>query len=130
MPKRSLALSSMPVQVVAQLKQLGDNLAIARKRRRETRKAWALRIGVSEPTLGRMDKGDPSVSLGAYATALWLIGRAQALPELAAPQHDHGALENEVRAAHARAVRRPASIEDRLNASGAANPAAPKRSPR
>ena len=68
----------MPPSVVAQLRQLGDNLAVARKRRREPLKVWAQRIGVSEPTLVRMEKGDPSVAFGIYATALWLIGRAQA----------------------------------------------------
>jgi transcriptional regulator with XRE-family HTH domain len=99
----------MPSAVLAHLRELGENLAIARKRRREPLKAWAQRIGVSEPTLARMEKGDPSVSMGVYATALWLMGRASALPDLAAPEHDQGALEDAVRAAKARAVRkRPA----------------------
>ena len=89
----------MPPVVLAQLKQLGEHLAIARKRRKEPRKAWAERIGVSEPTLMRMERGDPSVAFGTYATALWLIGRAQAIAELAAPAMDQGALETEVRAA-------------------------------
>ena len=65
----------MPSVVLAQLRELGENLASARKRRREPLKAWAQRIGVSEPTLMRMEKGDPSVSFGVYATALWLMGR-------------------------------------------------------
>ena len=100
----------MPVAVLAHLAALGENLAIARKRRREPLKPWAQRIGVSEPTLVRMEKGDPSVSMGAYATALWLVGRAQALPKCAAPEHDRGALEDAVRAARARSVRKRASI--------------------
>ncbi len=103
----------MPSAVSAQLRQLGENLAIARKRRRESRKAWAQRIGVSEPTLMRMERGDASVAFGLYATALWLIGRAQAIPELAAPQLDQGALEAAVRVAQARAVRKPASVAAR-----------------
>jgi transcriptional regulator with XRE-family HTH domain len=114
MPKQAPALSSLPLQVRVQLAQLGENISIARKRRRETRKAWALRMGVSEPTLGRMEKGDPSVSMGVYATALWLIGRASSLPELAAPQADLGALEAEVRTAQSRAVRKSVSITRRL----------------
>ncbi|WP_290731670.1 XRE family transcriptional regulator, partial [Aquabacterium sp.] len=99
MPKNSASLAMMPPVVLAQLKQLGEHLAIARKRRKEPRKAWAERIGVSEPTLMRMERGDPSVAFGTYATALWLIGRAQAIAELAAPAMDQGALETEVRAA-------------------------------
>ncbi|KQY81714.1 helix-turn-helix domain-containing protein [Pelomonas sp. Root1444] len=114
MPKQSSALQSMPPAVLAQLRTLGDHLAVARKRRLASRRAWAERVGVTEPTLARMEKGDPSVSMAAYATALWLIGRSAALAELAAPVHDLGALESEVRAAQARAVRKPASLSARL----------------
>lgn len=110
MSKRSNALDSMPAAVLAKLRTLGENLAIARKRRREPLKSWAQRIGVSEPTLMRMERGDPSVSMGVYATALWLIGRSQAMAELAAPEHDLGALEADVRVAQARSVRKRVSI--------------------
>lgn len=96
----------MPPSVLASLRALGEDLAIARKRRREPLKSWAQRIGVSEPTLMRMEKGDPSVSMGIYATALWMVGRSNALAELAAPEHDKGALEDVIRAAKARSVRK------------------------
>jgi DNA-binding XRE family transcriptional regulator len=102
--------------VLSHLRQLGENLTIARKRRKEPRKVWAERIGVTEPTLMRMEKGDPSVSFGTYATALWLIGRSQAIPELAAPELDRGALETEVRAASQRSVRQGPSIDKKLRA--------------
>jgi hypothetical protein len=53
--------------------------------------------------------------VGIYATALWLIGRAGALPELAAPSEDRGALESDVRKAlRRRAIRSPHSGEARL----------------
>lgn len=104
----------MPPLVLTQLQQLGEHLAIARKRRKESRRAWAQRIGVTEPTLARMEKGDPSVAFGSYATALWLIGRVQALADLAAPELDRGALDSEVRAAALRSVRKGPSVEARL----------------
>lgn len=110
MPKRPPAIETLPAAVLAQLRALGEGLAIARKRRREPMKSWAQRIGVSEPTLARMEKGDPSVSMGVYATALWLMGRSQALAECAAPEHDLGALEDAVRAARSRSVRRRPSL--------------------
>jgi len=63
--------------------------------------------------------GDPGVAVGTYATALWMIGRAQAIPDLAARQLDLGALEREVRVAQARAVRSPLSLAARMTSSGA-----------
>ncbi len=105
MPKSPQALTELPPAVAARLRELGEHLAIARKRRKQSLRAWAQRIGVSEPTLVRMERGDPGVGMGIYATALWLMGRAQALPDLAAPAHDVGALEEEVRAAVARSSR-------------------------
>jgi transcriptional regulator with XRE-family HTH domain len=115
MPKRSEALLAMPPAVVAALRAFGENIAIARVRRRESQRAWAKRLGVSVPTLIRMERGDPGVGAGIYATALWLMGRVSALPELAAPASDRGALEREVRAANKRrAVRTAASAEARL----------------
>jgi transcriptional regulator with XRE-family HTH domain len=99
MPKAPEALQSLPAAVAGALAALGENLAVARLRRRESQRAWAERLGVSVPTLIRMERGDPGVGMGIYATALWLIGRAAALPELADPQADRGALERDVRAA-------------------------------
>jgi len=104
----------MPPQVLAQLRILGENLTLARKRRRETRKTWALRIGVTEPTLVRMEAGDPSVSMGTYATALWVAGMVPGLGRLAAPEADLGALEAEVQVAKTRSVRKPMSLARRM----------------
>jgi transcriptional regulator with XRE-family HTH domain len=115
MPKQPAALLAMPPAVVAALRAFGENLAVARVRRRESQRAWAKRLGVSVPTLIRMERGDAGVSAGIYATALWLMGRVGELPELAAPANDRGALEREVRTAtKRRAVRSAASAEARL----------------
>lgn len=115
MPKSPQALLSMPPAAAAALRSLGENLAIARVRRRESQRAWARRLGVSVPTLIRMERGDSGVGVGIYVTALWLMGRVNALPELAAPAQDQGALESDVRdALKRRAVRSAASIEARL----------------
>lgn len=101
MTKASAALSRMPPSTVAALEQLGADLAVARLRRRESLKTWAKRIGVSVPTLLRLEAGEPSVSLGVLATALWLIGRDAVLVTLATPKEDRGALELDVRQAEA-----------------------------
>ena len=115
MPKTSQALLAIPPAAAQALRTLGENLAIARTRRRESQRTWAKRLGVSVPTLIRMERGDPGVGAGLYATALWLIGTVSGLPDLAAPAADRGALENEVRGAiKRRAVRSAASVEARL----------------
>jgi hypothetical protein len=104
----------MPPAAAQALRALGENLAIARVRRRESQRAWAKRLGVSVPTLIRLERGDPGVGAGIYATALWLMGRVSALPGLAAPGDDRGALESDVReAVQRRAVRSAASAEAR-----------------
>jgi hypothetical protein len=115
MPKQPDALTSLPPAVSTALRSLGENLAIARARRKEPQRAWARRLGISVPTLIRMERGDPGVGMGIYATALWLVGRVQSLPEAADPGSDRGALEMDVReAVKRRAVRSAASVEARL----------------
>jgi transcriptional regulator with XRE-family HTH domain len=89
----------MPPSTLAALSQLGADLAVARLRRKESLKTWAKRLGVSVPTLLRLEAGEPNVSLGVLATALWLIGRDSALGILATPKEDRGALELDVRQA-------------------------------
>ena len=99
MTKASFALTRMPPSTVAALEQLGADLAVARLRRKESLKTWAKRMGVSVPTLLRLEAGEASVSLGVLATALWLIGRDATLATLATPKEDRGALELDVRQA-------------------------------
>ncbi|MBU4423074.1 hypothetical protein [Acidovorax sp. T1] len=53
-------------------------------------------MNVSVPTLAAMERGDPRVGMGVYATALWLMGQDDALRTLAAPEKDVQALAQEV----------------------------------
>jgi hypothetical protein len=41
------------------------------------------RVMVSRPTLLKMERGDPSVSMGTYATALFVLGLIDSLGDLA-----------------------------------------------
>lgn len=115
MSKSSPANDALPPEARSALARLGEHLALARLRRKESQRRWAARIGVSVPTLIRLERGDPGVSMGIYATALWMMGRAGALAEIAEPARDMGALESDVRAAsQLRAVRSKASVAGRL----------------
>ncbi|MGH8200151.1 MAG: XRE family transcriptional regulator [Steroidobacteraceae bacterium] len=114
MAKNTPALTALPPAAAQALRGLGENLAIARLRRRESQREWAGRLGCSIPTLIRLERGDPAVGVGLYATALWLIGRANGLSALAEPAEDRGALEGAVRQAlERRASRSAASMRAR-----------------
>jgi hypothetical protein len=101
MPKTARAILQMPPATVAAIEKLGTDLAVARLRRKESLKTWAQRMGVSVPTLQRLEAGDTGVGIGIVATALWLIQRDGALAQLAAPELDQGAIEMDIRQAQA-----------------------------
>ena len=98
---QALKSCCLPPQTARALEVMGGHLALARMRRKQSLHTWAQRIGVSVPTLVRMEAGDPSVAVGLVASALWLIGRDGELARVASPEHDRGALEQDVRAANA-----------------------------
>src|SRR5260363_332781 len=97
MPRRSNAADMLPPPVERALITLGEHLYIARKRRKQTLSSFADRMQVSVPTLRKMERGDPTVSISVYAMALWLIGRVQFLAEIANPVSDEMALLLELR---------------------------------
>lgn len=99
MPKTARALLQLPPATAAAIEKLGADLAVARLRRKESLKTWAQRMGVSVPTLQRLEAGDPAVGIGIVATALWLIQRDGELGTLAAPEYDQGAIEMDIREA-------------------------------
>lgn len=117
MPKTARALLQLPPATVAAIEKLGADLAVARLRRKESLKTWAQRMGVSVPTLQRLEAGDPGVGIGIVATALWLIQRDGALGQLAAPELDQGAIEMDIRQAQALGrARAQASAKSRSSA--------------
>lgn len=119
MPKTARAIEQLPPSTIAVLQKLGADLAVARLRRRESLRTWAQRLGVTVATLRRLEAGDPTVSMGILATGLWLISRDGALGQLAAPEHDLGAIEMDVRkAVELGRARAQASAEAQLTLSG------------
>ena len=88
MSKASGAIDTLPAAALKGLRDLGADLAMGRLRRKESLKTWAARMNVSIPTLMRMEKGEPSVAIGVYATSLWMLRRSKSLSELANPQDD------------------------------------------
>lgn len=56
------------------LEQMGENIKLARKRRKLTAVQVAERAGVARSTLYLIEKGDSSVALGAYFNVLHVLG--------------------------------------------------------
>lgn len=117
MPRSSNALRQLPPSTLGALQKLGADLAVARLRRKESMRVWAKRLGITVSTLQRLEAGDPAVSVGVIASALWMINRDGALGDLAAPEHDQGALELSIReAVELGQARAQASAEARMRA--------------
>ncbi len=69
------------------LQQLGDRLRAERVARNESQTRFAARIGVSVPTLRRMEQGDATAQIGHWLTALTLLGRIADAETLLAPRY-------------------------------------------
>ncbi len=122
MNKPVKAIRLLPPATLGALQKLGADLAVARLRRKESLRTWAKRLGVTLSTLQRLEAGDPTVSIGIVATALWLINRDGELGNLAAPEHDQGAIELSVREAMALGqARAQASADARMRAATSSN---------
>jgi transcriptional regulator with XRE-family HTH domain len=79
---RSSVFDVLPSAVKRSLTKLGADLATARRKRGLTTVAVAERMGVSKNTYLRVEKGDPTVALGIYAMALFVLGFGEALRDL------------------------------------------------
>ncbi len=65
------------------LAELGENIRLARLRRRFSTTLIAERAGISRNTLRAIERGDPRVSFGAYVMVLFCLGLEQDLKQLA-----------------------------------------------
>jgi DNA-binding XRE family transcriptional regulator len=82
----------LPPRVLRSLQKLGADIATARRKRAFTVAMMAERTGVSRTTYLKVEKGDPSVSLGVSAMALFVLGFEDALGRVADPQTDQTGL--------------------------------------
>jgi len=64
------------------LQSLGARLREERLRRNESQAVFAARIGVSIPTLKKMESGNPTVQIGNWVTALDVLDRIKDLDNL------------------------------------------------
>jgi DNA-binding XRE family transcriptional regulator len=85
---RSKSTDVIPARLRRSLSKFGADLAIARRKRKLTVGMVAERVGVAKSTYLKVEKGDPSVSMGVYAMTLFVLGFPDALTELADVRRD------------------------------------------
>jgi transcriptional regulator with XRE-family HTH domain len=62
---------------------LGENIKLARLRRKYTTQRVAERADISRPTLLSIEKGNPNVSIGAYVKVLFVLGLGKDIQKVA-----------------------------------------------
>lgn len=82
----------LPLVVRRSLVKLGGDIATARKKRRLTMAMMAERVGITKVTYIRVERGDPTVGMGIYAMALYVLGLGSPFGDLADPGSDDQAL--------------------------------------
>ena len=80
--------ATLPIPVRRALRKVGTDIRDARRRRRIPTAVMAERALISRMTLNKVEKGNPGVSLGIYATVLFVLGMTDRLAELADARHD------------------------------------------
>ena len=78
----------LPIPVRHALRKLGHDIRDARRRRRIPVSIAAERASISRTTLVKIEKGDPGVALGIYATVFFVMGMVERLADLADPKDD------------------------------------------
>ena len=79
---------TLPLPVSRALRKLGHDIKDARRRRRIPMAIAAERASISKPTFIRVERGESTVSIGSYATVLYVLGMGDRLGELAASKND------------------------------------------
>ncbi len=80
--KTSGANQALPLPVQRALRKLGADITAARRRRGISTELMAERALIGRRTLRRAEQGDPSVSMGVYATLIFVLGLTERLSSL------------------------------------------------
>jgi transcriptional regulator with XRE-family HTH domain len=97
MAKPSRSYQTLPAITIDQLRKLGHDIAVARKRRHMSMRDMAARMMVNLKSVQRLEKGDPTVGIGIVAGALWILGMDRRLGDLVAPESDAAGLQEDIK---------------------------------
>jgi hypothetical protein len=93
--RTSRATLALPIPARRALRKLGQDLRDARRRRRIPAAIAAQRASISRTTLVKVEKGDPGVGVGIYATVLFVLGLVDRLSDVADARTDATGLQLE-----------------------------------
>ncbi|MEO6094934.1 MAG: hypothetical protein ABIW76_04365 [Fibrobacteria bacterium] len=86
--KRGRKVAVIPIPVNRALKKLGQDISDARRRRRIPLALMAERASINRMTVHKIERGEPGVSMGSYATVLFVLGLIGTLTDLADGKND------------------------------------------
>jgi hypothetical protein len=85
---KKAGVGSLPLPVRRALLRLGKDIRQARIYRRIPMEVMAGRALMTRMTLYKIERGDPTVSVGAYATVLFVLGMIDRFAEIADSTND------------------------------------------
>lgn len=85
----------LPLPVKRALTKLGQDIRSARLRRRITTTTMAERAFITRMTLRKVERGNPGVALGIYATVMFVLGLTPRIADLADTKSDEVGLQLE-----------------------------------
>jgi hypothetical protein len=85
----------LPLSAKRALVKLGADIRSARLRRRIATSIMASRAFITRTTLLKVERGDPGVSVGTYATVLFILGLISRLEDVADVHSDEVGLQLE-----------------------------------
>ncbi len=77
-----------PIPVIRALRKLGQDIRDGRRRRRLPMAIVIQRASISKPTLIKIERGDPAVSIANYATVLFVLGAVDRLADVIDSRND------------------------------------------
>lgn len=78
----------LPIPAMKALRKVGQDINAARRRRRVTIELMAERADLSRATISKIEKGDPTVSIGGYVSVMFVLGMIDRFNDLVDSVHD------------------------------------------
>lgn len=85
MPRQNTCPADFPTFILSQIEQLAQHIVTTRKSRGETQAQWAHKLGISQPTMARIERGDPAIATATYVMCLWMVNPQLNLLDLVNP---------------------------------------------